>query len=383
MSDHRNENALRIAAYLENRLSPEEREAFKQALGEDDELRLQYVDALMNKAAPGPNAGGTGETAVGEMDPAGMAEPAEDTGGTGRLEEIAWEAGVGEREEVVEEREAGENWSEREAEGGHEDREPGGNWETRGEQGPREAWEAGWPGGKKGARRGFFGSGWMVGAAVLLLAIAGVVMYMMTSHQGFWDRTVAAAAMDTADANRGNGMDSVRTASDTGSGVARAGTGMSSSAAGGKSGLADTTYARLYKPYMRGDDPVEVREYYQDYRTGNYAAVLAAGDSMVMKIPARRLLVRDYMRLYIGLSYLATGDGQNAVRELGGVALRTKPGDVLYEAARWYLALAWLKRDDVDPAEARSKAIGLARDISHSYSRYSESARELIRVLGS
>ena len=55
MSDHQNENALRIAAYLENRLSPEEREAFKRALSEDDELRLQYVDALMSRAGPGPN----------------------------------------------------------------------------------------------------------------------------------------------------------------------------------------------------------------------------------------------------------------------------------------------------------------------------------------
>src|SRR5580698_1054058 len=53
MSDHQNENASRIAAYLENRLSPEEREAFKRRLSEDDELRLQYVDALMNRAGTG------------------------------------------------------------------------------------------------------------------------------------------------------------------------------------------------------------------------------------------------------------------------------------------------------------------------------------------
>jgi hypothetical protein len=208
-------------------------------------------------------------------------------------------------------------------------------------------------------------------------------MYMMTSHQGFWDRTAAAAVVDTTDSNRGNGMDSARTAPDVGSGAARKAKVAATTAPEGKAGLADSTYARLYKPYMRGDDPVEVREYYQDYRTGNYAAVLAAGDSMVMKIPPHKLLVRDYMRLYLGLSYLASGDGRNAVRELEGVVLRTKPGDALYEAARWYLALAWLKRNDVDPAGARDKAIGLARDISHSYSRYSVSARELIRALGS
>ncbi|HEV2354704.1 MAG TPA: hypothetical protein VGR89_10690, partial [Puia sp.] len=50
MSDRQNENALRIAAYLENKLSPTEREAFKRALSEDDGLRLQYIDALMNRA---------------------------------------------------------------------------------------------------------------------------------------------------------------------------------------------------------------------------------------------------------------------------------------------------------------------------------------------
>lgn len=147
--------------------------------------------------------------------------------------------------------------------------------------------------------------------------------------------------------------------------------------------MGDSLYTRLYKPYMRGDDPLEVRRYYQDYRAGNYAAVLAVGDSMVMKISAHRLLERDYMRLYIGLSYLASGDGRNAVRELEGVVLRTKPGDELYEAARWYLALAWLKRKDVDPGEAKGKASGLAKDISHGYSRYQEPARELIHALGS
>ncbi len=59
MSDHQKENALRIAAYMGNRLSPEEREAFKRDVSEDDELRLQYVDALMNRAATGPDSGGT------------------------------------------------------------------------------------------------------------------------------------------------------------------------------------------------------------------------------------------------------------------------------------------------------------------------------------
>jgi hypothetical protein len=145
--------------------------------------------------------------------------------------------------------------------------------------------------------------------------------------------------------------------------------------------LGDSIYARLYKPYTRGDDPAEVREYYQDYRTGNYTAVEAAEDSALKRIGPQRLLSRDYMRLYVGLSYLATGDGRNAVSKLGDVVFRTKPGDVLYETAQWYLALAWLKSKDVDAAEADNKALALATEIAHGYSRYREPARELLRLL--
>ncbi len=97
---------------------------------------------------------------------------------------------------------------------------------------------------------------------------------------------------------------------------------------------------------------------------GIIAAVLAKGDSPALGVGKRAVLIRDYMRLYVGLSSLATGDAGNAVTELEAVVIRTKPGDILYETAQWYLALAWLKRNDVDPAEARSKALELARDIS-------------------
>jgi Tfp pilus assembly protein PilF len=87
------------------------------------------------------------------------------------------------------------------------------------------------------------------------------------------------------------------------------------------------------------------------------------------------------MRLYVGLSYLATGDGRNAVSELEDVVFRTNPGDGLYETAQWYLALAWLKRNDVEAAEAENKALGLARQIARGYSRYREPAMELVRAL--
>jgi hypothetical protein len=143
----------------------------------------------------------------------------------------------------------------------------------------------------------------------------------------------------------------------------------------------DSIYTRLYKPYMRGADPIVLRKYYRAYKAGNYSVILAEGDSVVSATPVQKLEIRDYMRLYKGLAQLATGNAREAVTELGGVVLRTKPGDDLYETARWYLALAWVKTNDTDAAEARDKALGLARDISRSYSRYKEPARQLAVAL--
>ena len=352
MNDHQNENASRIALYLENRLSGEEREAFKRALDEDDELRIQYVDALMNRAGTGTNAGATMGPLTGTENPDGSEGPAGDTfekemsvmddtgaAGMGKVEAADRGANVGESEDMPEEYR------------------------------------------KAPARSGFLGSGWMVGVAALLLIIAGVVMLIMTRRGGFWDRTVAATAADSGNVNKGNGVDSATGSTGNRQVEAVKGADSAVSGAGGKAALADNIDARLYKPYMRGDDPVEVRGYYQDYRTGNYAAVLAAGDSAVKSVGPRGLLIRDYMRLYVGLSYLATGDGRHAVNELGDVVFRTKPGDELYETAQWYLALAWLKRNDVEAAEAKNKALELARDIAHGYSRYREPAMELVRAL--
>src|ERR1700722_8423793 len=80
MSDHQKENEQRIAAYLQNRLSPEEREAFKRSLSEDDELRLQYVDALMNRAGTEQLSAGTGGTVM-EGESLGVTEA--ESGGSG------------------------------------------------------------------------------------------------------------------------------------------------------------------------------------------------------------------------------------------------------------------------------------------------------------
>lgn len=511
MSDRQKENASRIAAYLENKLSPTEREAFKRALSEDDGLRLQYVDALMNRAGTGTSAAPAAADEKGQPGGAGAQEDAEVAdewmgivrgaegardedkpggdqvaaggqepgaaggqiapGGMAEAGTAAQIAGIGDREAENAARATGDhatrggeeqregrddtrnghdggqaseaqpgwgaprNWeagehavvsgiSEDEARsvsdegdgarggvsegsagvrggvseggtggGGGERNSQGevykGEWETRGEQGAREAWVAGWQGAKK-ERPGFLGSRWMVGLAVLLLIVAGLIVVMMVRRQGFWDRSVAFGAdsgksvadsgSDSGKAVAGANASPVADSGKAGSGAT--GTAGTAGTVAGVSPAADSVFARLYKPYMRGDDPLEIRNVYMDYRSGNYAAVLAVGDSTGLGVGKQKVVIRDYMRLYHGLSYLATGDAKDAVPVLEAVVLRTKPGDILYETAQWYLALAWVKRTDVDPTEAKNNALGLARDVSHGYSRYSGPAREFVKELG-
>jgi hypothetical protein len=370
MSDHQNENATRIAAYLENRLSPEEREAFKRRLGEDDELRLQYVSALMNRA------GGSGEV---EREPESEVMPVPEVlpepevtpepepvvwepepVATYESEPVAWEPEpVLPSEPLIKEVSAAEVGEPLEPEEG----------------------EAGWPDEPERARAGFLGSGWIVAITLLLLIIAGVVMFIISKRQDLWDKTVAAMAADSAAAKKGTQVDSAAAA--TPPATTTADPVNSAGKEGGMGTAGDSLFATLYKPYARGDDPRELQQYYSDYRKENFAAVLAKGDSPALGTGQRAVVIRVYMRLYVGLSALATGDAPNAAIELEAVVRRTKPGDILYETAKWYLALAWLKRKDVDPAEARSKATELARDISRGYSRYREPARRLVHALGS
>jgi hypothetical protein len=356
MSDHQNENASRIAAYLENKLSPEEREAFKRRLSEDDDLRLQYVDALMNRA--GSSGGGAAEpepeaVVAPAPEPVVMHEP--------EAEVTPEPEAVVTPEPLVME---------------------GSAPEVSEAPGPEDE-ESAWPEEGKRVRVGFLGSGWIVAITLLLLIISGVVMFLISRHQDSWDKTVAAMAADSGGAKKVTRVDSaavqasIQPAATPVSPVDGVGTG------GGMGKMGDSLFANLYKPYARGDDPIELNQYYQDYRKENFAAVLAKGDSPALGVGKRAVLIRDYMRLYVGLSSLATGDAGKAVTELEAVVRRTKPGDILYETARWYLALAWLKRNDVDSAEARGKALELARNISHGYSRYREPAMRLILALKS
>ena len=147
---------------------------------------------------------------------------------------------------------------------------------------------------------------------------------------------------------------------------------------------ADSVYARYYRPYSSEGDPVEISLYYQDYKRGNYNKVLGAKeeDYQVMGKDKREKVVKGYMHLYKGLSYLATSKGREAIAELEAAAADSRPGDALYDAARWYLALALLKRKDLYPEHVQAEAAAIAHQIANTQSRYKLQAEELILALG-
>jgi hypothetical protein len=210
--------------------------------------------------------------------------------------------------------------------------------------------EAGRAGRKEGARIALIGRSGMV-AAALLVIIAGTVLYLRIGRRGGSERVgpAAASAPDFAKA-AANGP-----------------------ATGARSG--DSLFARNYRPYSSNADPVEVSLYYSYYKKGEYALVLKAReeDYQVMGVGGREKVLKRYMQLYKGLSYLAEGKAAEAIGMFGAV----QPGDADYDAAQWYSALAWVKLSNLE------RAAFVAAAIANSPSRYKERAAKLLKDLRS
>lgn len=125
------------------------------------------------------------------------------------------------------------------------------------------------------------------------------------------------------------------------------------------------------------NDPVELNEYYNSYKNGDYAKVLSARDAdyQLMSGDERNKLLQQYMQFYKGLSYLAENKAGEAIQKFETV-LRSAPKKASpYYEAQWYTVLAFLKTNDI------SKTIFIAKDIAQSGSMYKEKATQLLRDL--
>jgi hypothetical protein len=140
----------------------------------------------------------------------------------------------------------------------------------------------------------------------------------------------------------------------------------------------DSVFNSFYKKYTSTEhDPVEVSNYYNDYEAGKYNKVISATDAdyQVMGSDDKMEMLKQYMQLYKGLSYLEENKLLNAIAQLDSVMQSSVKTDAQYYEAQWYLTLSWLKKDDV------TKTIRFAKEILRSSSPYKNKAGQLLKEL--
>jgi hypothetical protein len=321
-------NEIRIADYLDNRLTPAEEEAFMKELGENGELRRQYEDELLMQGLVGNREG---EGAVG-------------VGGEGE------EPGLG----------------------------MGSPWGTI---------AAASPGVGRAPVRPMFRRYRLVAAAsIVIIAIAGILIYnsgsrkmdvpgaiaVATAKKGLDSPIAAPPAVKRTPAIGGQ--------ADTGliaPGQAAGSNGQSPQLA--ENAKAVRAYKRFYEPYSSKNDPVQVSLYYQDYKQARYDDLLEAKDIDAsfreMGAGGKEAVAIQYLHLYQGLAYLATDRPGNAIPQFELVLRAAVNSGSPYYDAQWYAALASLKINNVN------KATAIARQIIQSDSPYKDRAAELLKEI--
>lgn len=144
-----------------------------------------------------------------------------------------------------------------------------------------------------------------------------------------------------------------------------------------KTVIAAEAFNHFYKPYSGESDPVELSNYYKDYKEHRYEKVISAKetDFQVMGTGEKNELLKQYMYLYKGLCYLEKNEPARAIRMFDSVLKSPNKTDTPVYEAQWYSAMAWLKKDDID------KAAEAAKHITQTTSPYKSSALQLIQQL--
>lgn len=138
--------------------------------------------------------------------------------------------------------------------------------------------------------------------------------------------------------------------------------------------IASVVFQKFNKPYTSEDDPVEVSNYYENYKAGNYAAVFSANEKSIGQkgFSNHQDLLNQYLEFYKGICYLADNKTDGALLYLNNVLLHARRSSSVYHKAQWYRTLVILKRKD------RKRAIAEAESIVHSGSPYQSRAKEML-----
>lgn len=136
-------------------------------------------------------------------------------------------------------------------------------------------------------------------------------------------------------------------------------------------------YAHFYSRYSAGNIPVEISDYYNDYRDGDLAAVLAVKPTEYQSMGGenKHALLQQYMWLLKGVSYLGLDQPEKADRQFDSVLQAAGKGTEPYIGAQWYDALALLKLGDT------ARVFKMATVVAGGRSVYKEQARALLDSL--
>jgi hypothetical protein len=145
----------------------------------------------------------------------------------------------------------------------------------------------------------------------------------------------------------------------------------------------DSLFTEFYSAYIGEKDPVEISLYYQRYRAGDYASVLAAreDDYRLMGTGGKSGVLNQYMQLYRGLSYLAERQPVRALGQFDSLLVSPHVSKVVYCSAQWYAVLASLQRKDISADSALGAAARGARAIGQTDSPYRQQAAILSDLL--
>lgn len=129
----------------------------------------------------------------------------------------------------------------------------------------------------------------------------------------------------------------------------------------------EAIYAENFQPYPnvlypseRTATPLQEMEAFTYYESGNFENAIESLKSLLEKSSENQ----EFIKLYLGVSYLANQEAGKAAEVLNSVVDSTAPENVKLPA-RWYLALTYLLQKK--PDDAKSVLNSLAND-SSSYS---------------
>lgn len=139
----------------------------------------------------------------------------------------------------------------------------------------------------------------------------------------------------------------------------------------------ENIFKKYYKNYSAKSDPVEISNFYSAYRNHKYDNVITAQkeDYQAMGVNDKSDLLKEYMHLYKGLSYLELNKTDLAKQQFDSVLQSANKTSNQYFQVQWYTLLLLVKTNEI------IKAREIASLIVHSSSPFKNKAATILTDL--